>query len=107
MPEKFPVSPRTLVLLGLPALLLLVLQYRFWFDDTGILSNRALAQRIVQIQQDNAVQQRENDALLVEVLDLRHGTSLLEEKAREDLGLVRSNESLVLFVDPPATERRP
>lgn len=85
----------------LPAALLLLVQYRLWFDDTGVVSNHALEQRIALLQQDNDVQQAENDALMTEVLELRDGTALLEEKAREELGLVREGESFILFVDPP------
>lgn len=85
----------------LPLLLLLLLQYRLWFGDSSVQASQALERRIQQLQQDNAVQQSENDALFTEVQDLRDGTSLLEEKAREELGLVREGESFILFVDPP------
>lgn len=83
----------------LPALLLLLVQYRLWFGDSGVVSNKALERRIQQLQQDNAVKQADNDALFTEVQDLREGTLLLEEKAREELGLVREGESFILFID--------
>src|SRR5690606_6161081 len=84
-----------------PLLLFLLLQYRLWFGASGAVANNALERRIQQLQQDNAVQQAENDGLITEVQDLRDGTSVLEEKAREELGLVRDGESFILFVDPP------
>lgn len=80
--------------------LLLVVQYRIWFDDTGVIASAELQQKIVQLQQDNDVQKDHNDALIAEVKDLKQGTALLEEKAREDLGLVREGETFILFVDP-------
>ncbi|MEN9465110.1 MAG: hypothetical protein RL217_1291 [Pseudomonadota bacterium] len=82
-----------------PTLLLLLVQYRIWFDDTGYLSRYALKKNISSLEQDNQVHQAENDALKAEVLALRQGTELLEEKAREELGLVKVGESFVLFVD--------
>lgn len=82
-----------------PALLLLLVQYRIWFDDTGYLSSYALKKNIRSLEQDNQVHQAENDALKAEVQALRQGTELLEEKAREELGLVKADESFVLFVD--------
>lgn len=84
-----------------PLVLILVVQYRLWFDDTGFFANRELSQRITLLEQDNAVHQNTNDALLAEVLALRSGTELLEEKAREELGLIRQGESFILFVDKP------
>lgn len=82
-----------------PALLLLVVQYRLWFDDTGLIESAALKHQVAKLEQDNAVQQQENDVLLAEVLELRNGTELLEEKAREDLGLIKRDETFVLFSD--------
>ena len=81
-------------------LLLLVLQYRLWFDDTGVLASRDLQQKTEQLRQDNEVRQNQNRALFAEVKDLKSGSEILEEKAREDLGLVRSGETFILFVDP-------
>ena len=81
----------------LPLLLLLLLQYRLWFDDTGLVESASLKQRVTQLEQDNRVQQSENDLLLADVLELRNGTELLEEKAREDLGLIKADETFILF----------
>ncbi|MCA6061402.1 septum formation initiator family protein [Thalassolituus sp. ST750PaO-4] len=101
MSDKLMPHFRLLIWLVLPVLLLL-LQYRIWLDDSGVVASRQLQQRIALLREDNEVQQSENDALLAEVEDLRHGQTLLEEKAREDLGLVRDGETFILFVDPPA-----
>ncbi len=81
-------------------LLLLVLQYRLWFDDSGIIATRELQQHIAELRQQNQLQQTHNDELLAEVRDLKSGTDLLEEYAREDLSLVREGETFILFVDP-------
>lgn len=99
MTDKYFPHIKTALFIAVPVLLLLVLQYRIWLDDAGVVASRALEQKIAKLHQDNEVQQSENDALLAEVKDLRSGTSLLEEKAREDLGLVRKGETFILFVD--------
>lgn len=100
MSDKLMPHFRLLIGFVLPALLLLVLQYRIWLDDSGVVASRQLQQRIALLRQDNEVQQSENDALLADVEDLRHGQTLLEEKAREELGLVREGETFILFIDP-------
>lgn len=94
-------SVKSTTVWALPMLLLLLVQYRIWFDDTGFFANRELSQKVALLEQDNAVHQAENNALLAEVLALRSGTELIEEKAREELGLVGSGEAFILFVDKP------
>lgn len=93
-----PASQRYLLLVGV--LLLLLVQYRVWFDDSGLLANRELLHRIERIRQDIDVLHDRNLQLQREIEDLRSGTAILEEKAREDLGLVRKGETLILFVEP-------
>ncbi|MDK2778519.1 MAG: septum formation initiator family protein [Pseudomonadota bacterium] len=105
MSESHDLNLRTLLWIAIPVLLLLILQYRIWFDDSGVIATRALQQKITRLHEDNEVQQSENDALLAEVGDLRSGTSLLEEKAREELGLIRKGETFILFVDPEPAGR--
>lgn len=80
-------------------LLLLMLQYGVWFGENGVLAKRDAQHHTQQLQQANQVTLRENRRLLAEVHDLRTGHQLLEEKAREDLGLVREGETLFLFYD--------
>lgn len=80
--------------------LLIVLQYRLWFDDSGVIANRALERQIDQLQSANEQQSAENHALLNQVMDLRTGNALLEETAREELGLVKDGETFILFAEP-------
>ena len=104
MSEKFIPNLKNLLMIMVPAFLLVVLQYRIWFDDSGVIATRSLQHSISALHQDNEVQRSENESLLAEVMDLRAGTSILEEKAREELGLVREGETFILFVDPAPAE---
>lgn len=88
---------KTRVFWILPLVLLLIAQYHLWFDDTGYFARKALRQQIAQLEQDNNVHQAENEFLLAEVQELRNGTELLEEKAREELGLIKEGETFILF----------
>jgi cell division protein FtsB len=85
--------------LSVPVLLILVLQYRLWFDDTGVVASWQLQQQMTVLEQDIAVQQVRNDWLRAEVDDLNHSDELIEEKAREDLGFIGKDESFYLILD--------
>lgn len=89
-----------LLWLGIPIFLLCVLLYRILWDDTGLYASHELEQKIQRLEQDNQVQRQENEYLLRDITDLKTGTDLLEEKAREDLGLVKPGETFILFVEP-------
>jgi cell division protein FtsB len=85
--------------LSVPVLLILVLQYRLWFDDTGVFASWQLQQQMTELEQDITVQQVRNDWLRAEVDDLNHSDELIEEKAREDLGFIGKDESFYLILD--------
>ena len=85
---------------ALAVILLLILQYRIWFDDSGVIASRALERQITELHQANDGQSRINHGLMNQVMDLRTGDALLEETAREDLGLVKEGESFILFAEP-------
>jgi cell division protein FtsB len=85
--------------LSVPVLLIFVLQYRFWWDDTGVVASWQLEQQMTELEQDMAAQQVRNDWLRAEVDDLHRSDELLEEKAREDLGFIRKDESFYLILD--------
>ena len=87
--------------LSVPILLILILQYRFWFDDTGVIASWQLQQQMSELERDIAAQQVRNDWLRAEVDDLHQSDELIEEKAREDLGLIGKDESFFLILDKP------
>lgn len=80
-------------------LLLLFLQYRLWFGN-GSLPDMWQLHREIEAQREENVGLRErNDALNAEVLDLQQGKDALEERAREDLGMVRPGETFYQIVE--------
>ncbi len=81
-----------------PALLialLLVLQGQLWLGR-GSLPNVGRLQQALDLQkQKNTVAQAANDRLSSEVRDLKDGLDTVEEKARQDLGMVKQGEIFV------------
>jgi cell division protein FtsB len=103
-------------LVGLLLLLLLVLQYKLWFGDGGILEVRKLRDEIALQQAENARLSERNAALEAEVNDLRDGLRAIEERARSELGMIVRGETFYQLVDelpaprfdvPPAASMPP
>lgn len=79
-------------LLGVLLVLLVLLQYRLWFAE-GSLAERQRLLRQAQEQREINAQLRERNAVLErEVLELQNGNRGVEQRAREQLGLVRQGE---------------
>jgi len=90
---------RWMFYLSVPAIFMLILLYRIWFDDTGVIASWKLEQQIETLSADVETQQSRNDWLSAEVISLQNSDELIEEKAREDLGLIKENESFYLILD--------
>ncbi len=86
-------------LLALLVALLALLQYRLWFAEGSLAEQRRL-QRLVEEQAETNLQLRERNAVLErEVLELQNGTSTVEQRAREQLGLVKEGETFYQVVE--------
>lgn len=85
------------------ALLLILLQYRLWVDDGGLLAGHDLRREIRgQEAQNNSLSER-NQALAAEVRDLKKGLDAIEERARVELGMIRDGETFYRVI-PPAPD---
>lgn len=83
------------VILVLAIIIVVILQYRFWFGEGGYFPHHALVQQIEQQMEVNADLKERNRILAAEVYDLKNGAEAIEEHARLDLGLVKPHETFV------------
>ncbi len=81
------------------------LQYRLWFGDANVLQLMSLRQQIGEQQAENEQLQTRNRQLEAEVVDLKKGLSAIEERARSDQGMVRSDEVFYQLVEPLPKQR--
>ena len=73
-------------------LLLALLQYRLWFGDGGIHDLREIRERVSVLDEANQPLRDRNERLTAEVIDLKTGLDAIEERARSDIGMVRTDE---------------
>ena len=81
--------------------LLALLQYRLWFADGSLAERHRLEQQIEEQARVNEQLEERNAVLEREVLELQSGNKGLEQRAREQLGLIREGETFYQFADPP------
>jgi cell division protein FtsB len=81
------------ILLSIIIVLVILLQYRLWFGDGGIEEIRAYQQRLDDLKEQVKEKKERNEALYAEVEDLRKGQEALEERARDELGMIREGET--------------
>lgn len=88
------------IVAGLLLAALVVLQYRIWASPSGMREVWRLEQAIeLQVEENDRLTDR-NRTLAAEVRDLKEGKQAIEERARTDLGMVKSNETFFQVVPP-------
>lgn len=93
-------------LAALLALAVLLLQYRLWGSADGMSEVLRLKAAVGAQQSVNAQLSERNRQLAAEVRDLKQGYAALEERARNDLGMIGGNETF-FQVAPAARVARP
>jgi cell division protein FtsB len=83
-------------------LLLALLQYRLWVAPGGVGEQRRLLRQVEEQTRINDELRARNAVLELEVLDLQGGRAGIEQRAREQLGLIREGETFYHFADGAA-----
>jgi cell division protein FtsB len=92
------------LLIGVLVLLFLLLQYRLWVGEGSLAEVNNLRHEI-QTQRGELERLRaRNRALQAEVDDLREGMEAIEERARNELGMVKPGEVFYQVVEPEGQE---
>lgn len=76
-------------------LLLVLLQYQLWTGRGSVPEVAQLQKKLNDQKEANAKAQVANERLESEVNDLKEGIEMVEERARQELGMVKPNEILV------------
>ena len=72
--------------------LILALQYPMWLGKGGWLQVRETDRQLALQREANAKLKSRNEALDADVRDLKTGSEAIEERARSELGMIRSDE---------------
>ena len=86
------------ILVAILILMLVALQYKLWFGD-GSLSEVVQLSRELEVQKARLHELEERNRILeAQVLDLQNGLDAFEEKARNDLGMIKQGETFIQLI---------
>lgn len=86
------------ILIAILILMLAGLQYRLWFGD-GSLSEVVQLSHELEVQKARLRDLEERNRILeAQVLDLQNGLDAFEEKARNDLGMIKQGETFIQLI---------
>lgn len=74
-------------------------QYRLWLGDGSLKETRAYQQRLAELKKIGEEKRQRNAKLIAEVMDLQNGKEAVEEHAREDLGMIRTEETFFQVIE--------
>ena len=77
--------------------LIALTQASLWFGRSSVPQVVGMEQQLREQRATNEAAKLRNARLAAEVADLREGLEMVEETARRELGMVRSDEVLVLY----------
>ncbi len=94
------------LMIALLLLLLAGLQYQLWVSDHGVRGVWRMGDAVDLQRDENRILNERNQALRAEVLDLKHGSDAVEERARSDIGMVKPGETLFQVVESGGDHHR-
>lgn len=80
---------------------ILALQVRLWAGEGSFAHAIALQEQIELQQAENRKLEQRNRQLDAEVVDLKTANSALEERARNQLGMIHQRETFYMMIDKP------
>lgn len=83
------------------AVLIALLQYPLWLGKGSWLRVWNVSQQIDKQKEKNAAYKQRNQTLRAEVKDLKKGNAAVEERARTELGMIKSDEVFYQVIDQP------
>ena len=89
------------ILVGVLIALLIGLQYKLWVGDGSLSEIVKLSKELERQKEKLHLLEQRNSVLEAQVLDLQNGLDAFEEKARNDLGMIKQGETFIQLIPGP------
>lgn len=87
--------------------LIVLIQYPLWLGKGGWMRVWEIDRQVTAQKQQNTRLEVRNKALDAEVRDLKQGSEAIEERARYELGMIKSDEVFFQVLQPQASPAKP
>ena len=79
-------------------ILLVLLQHRLWFGKNSVPDYLVLKESVIRQQNANEALKQRNKLLFADTDDLKLGLEAIEERARNELGMIKENETFFRLI---------
>ncbi|WP_371372970.1 cell division protein FtsB [Thalassotalea aquiviva] len=76
----------------------LLLQHRIWFGKHNVSDYLTLKENVARQQVQNEKLQQRNKLIYADIDDLKNGMQAIEERARNELGMIKEGETFIRVV---------
>jgi len=83
---------------GILLVFFILLQYRLWFGKNSVPDYLSLKEEVARQQSDNDKLRQRNKLLYADTDDLKSGMEAIEERARNELGMIKSGETFFRII---------
>jgi cell division protein FtsB len=83
---------------GILIIALALLQYRLWFGKNSVPDYYGIVEEVERQKQENYKLQQRNKILYADIDDLKMGIEAVEERARNELGMIKEGETFFRVV---------
>ena len=87
------------ILIAIIILLIIHLQYRLWVGDGSVAQVKEYQARLDVLKDKAKAKKERNEALYAEIEDLRKGQEAIEERARDEFGMIKENETFIQVIE--------
>ncbi|CAG7855991.1 hypothetical protein MCAMS1_00320 [biofilm metagenome] len=87
------------ILIAIIILLIIHLQYRLWVGDGSVAQIKEYQARLEAVKEKAKEKKERNEALYAEIEDLRKGQEAIEERARDELGMIKEKETFFQVIE--------
>ena len=87
------------MLIALLAVLFVLMQYKLWFGEGSVREGLELGRTTEAQQLKNDQAGQRNEVLAAEVAELKTGLESVEERARNELGMVKKDETFIHILE--------
>lgn len=93
------------ILVGVLTLILVLMNYSLWMGDHGETAVIKIRDKVAEQSRENEGLRQRNASLAAEVEDLKSGEAAVEERARNELGMIKPGETFYRVVPPGAMKQ--